>query len=211
MVGSNKAVKIGIIAEENNDVDVLYELTCKIIKENQFAFKRFVGHGCGKLRKKSSAWEANLFKKGCTLLVVLHDLDRNKESVIRQYLENEIKNAKFDHTIILIPKEELEAWLLSDKHALKAAFKMRVLPKVPRYPEKIESPKEFLGELVRANSKTQYLNTVHNRRIASAISIPKLKCCPTFSDYPHFLRRAFNATLELILTDFSSMSTRVWC
>ena len=46
-----KALRIGVIAEEWNDVDVIYELTCKIIKENQFSFLNFAAHGCGKLQK----------------------------------------------------------------------------------------------------------------------------------------------------------------
>ena len=57
MAGSAKAVRIGVIAEEKNDIDVIYELTCKIIKENQFSFSHFIGHGCGKVRKKCNAWD----------------------------------------------------------------------------------------------------------------------------------------------------------
>lgn len=30
-------VKIGVIAEENNDIDVLYELTCKLTSESNSA------------------------------------------------------------------------------------------------------------------------------------------------------------------------------
>lgn len=46
-------MRIGVIAEEASDIDVLYELTCKLTKENMFSFKRFIGHGCGKLRKNA--------------------------------------------------------------------------------------------------------------------------------------------------------------
>ena len=40
-----KSIKIGVIAKEINDVEVLYEYTAKLIPENGFAFAQFVGHG----------------------------------------------------------------------------------------------------------------------------------------------------------------------
>lgn len=190
MAGSIKAVKIGVIAEEKNDVDTIYELTRKIIKENRFSFTHFIGHGCGKLRKKCRAWADNLFDRGCTHLIVVHDLDKNDEKNLRTMLGNEIKDVKFKRTIILIPIEELDAWLLCDAEALKATFNMKKITKVPKSPEKIASPKEYLGELINKNSKAQYLNTVHNRRIAGNITIKSLVKCSSFSPFPVFLRLA---------------------
>ncbi len=191
MAGSTKAVRIGVIAEEKNDVDVLYELTCKIIKENHFAFSNFVGHGCGKLRRKCKAWARTLLDRGCSHIVVIHDLDTHNEKCLRAMLEGEIAELRGAVKVVLIPNEELEAWLLSDSDALKIAFNMRKLPKIPRWPERIDSPKEFLAEVVRQNSRAQYLNTVHNRQIAKALAISKLARCPSFSPYPRFLDVVF--------------------
>ena len=47
MAGSKKSSRLGVIAEEYNDIDVLYEYTAKLIAENSFRFLPFVGHGCG--------------------------------------------------------------------------------------------------------------------------------------------------------------------
>ena len=187
----NKAVRIGVIAEEKNDVEVIYELTCKVIRENQFLISKFLGHGCGKVRGKSQAWAQNLLAGGCLHLVMVHDLDTRDEQALRTLLENKIDDSDFEQKVILIPVEEIEAWLLSDSEALKTVFNMRKLPKVPRWPEKIKNPKEFLGEVVRKNSKSQYLNTIHNKHIANALSISKLNRCPSFSPYPEFLKSAF--------------------
>ena len=143
-----KAVRIGVIAEEQNDVDVIYELTCKIIKENHFSFLRFLGHGCGKVRRKCCIWGQNLVDRGCSHIVVLHDLDRRDEKELRTMLEKEIGNVNTGHQVVLIPTEELEAWLLSDTKSLKAVFNMRKEPKVSKSPEKISSPKEFLAKVV---------------------------------------------------------------
>ncbi len=73
-------MRIGIIAEEASDVEVLYELTCKLMNENMFSFKKFIGHGCGKLHRKCTAWAENLLLRGCSHLVVIHDLDNNDEA-----------------------------------------------------------------------------------------------------------------------------------
>lgn len=191
MAASIKAVKIGVIAEDNSDLDVIYELTCKIIKENQFSFARFVGHGSGRLRRKCRAWAQNLSDRGCTHIIVVHDLDRSVEHELRSLLQAQLENLHFETSIVLIPIEEVEAWLIADPMALKAVFNMNKAPKVPKRPETIQSPKEYLARLVRKDSKAQYLNTVHNRRIASALALSSLERCPSFQPLPGFLERIF--------------------
>ena len=189
MAASIKSIKIGIIAEEQNDIDVIYELTTKLINSNKFTFKKFVSHGCGKLRRKCSAWAQILKTSGCTFLIVVHDLDKNDEKKLRFTLERELTGVNFTNSIVLIPIEEMEAWLLSDPTAIKSVFNMKKLPKIPKHPENINSPKEFLSQLVKSNSKTQYLNTVHNKRIAEAVSISQLGACPSFTCFPPFLEQ----------------------
>lgn len=183
-------MKVGVIAEEKNDIEVLYELTRKLINENSFSFSHFVGHGCGKLRRKCGAWAENLIKRGCTLLVVIHDLDKRNEFQLRATLEGHIKGLPFKHSVVLIPIEEIEAWLLSDPNAIKAVFNMRKIPRIPNQPERISDPKKFLSNLITRNSKSHYLNTIHNRKIAAELVIRSLKRCPSFSRYPVFLSEA---------------------
>ena len=190
-------MQIGVIAEESNDVEVLYELTSKLIPESAFSFKQFVGHGCGKLRRKCGAWAETLLARGCSFLVVIHDLDRCDEAELRASLDTQIKDTQFELTVILIPIEEIEAWLLSDPKALQIVFKMRKVPKIPTQPERISNPKEFLSDLVTQKSKAQYLNTVHNRRIASALVIESLDCCPSFARYPTFIKEAMKRARAL--------------
>lgn len=191
MAVSTKTLKIGVIAEERNDIDVLYELTCKIIPENAFGFKQFIGHGCGTLRRKCRAWATNLKQRGCLFLVVLHDLDKRNELELRASLEGEIEVQSFHGSVVLIPIEEIEAWLLCDPEALKTVFRMQSLPTIPIQPEGISSPKEFLAELVTRNSKSHYLNTIHNQKVAAELTLDLLRIrCPSFSRYPKFLTEA---------------------
>ena len=143
--GLINTLKIGVITEEQNDVDVLYALTTKLIQENCFKFRKFVGHGCGKLVRKCGDWSENLQNRGCKLLIVMHDLDRSKENVLRARLEAKIKDRFMGGKIILIPIEELEAWLLKDSNAIKLIFNMKKLPACPANPQETKDPKEYLN------------------------------------------------------------------
>jgi len=186
------AVKIGVIAEEYDDIDILYELTCKLASENEFSFTKFVGHGCGKLRRKCTAWSHNLVKRGCSHLVVIHDFDSNDEHSLREELEESVRGIAFTGHLILIPVYEIEAWLLSDPLALKQTFSMSKTPKVPAHPERVRDPKEHLRDIVWKHCKKYYINTIHNRKIASEIRIERLSVCPSFSSYPEFVDRNVN-------------------
>jgi len=180
-------VKIGVIAEEQNDVDVLYRLTCKLLPENSFSFSKFIGHGCGKLRRKCRPWAKNLIARGCSHLVVLHDLDSRDESSLRKELLGSIANLPFSGHVIIIPVHEIEAWLLCDALALKTAFNMRRTPRVPARPERIQSPKEHLRDLVWRSCQKRYVNTIHNGKIARFVRLESLEACPSFTPYPQFV------------------------
>lgn len=185
-------MNIGVIAEEKNDVEVLYELTCKLTDENTFSFKRFVGHGSGMLRRKCTAWAKNLLKRGCTHLVVLHDLDENNEDKLRSELTNCVRNIGFRGYLILIPVREIEAWLLVDAKALQNVFNMAKAPKLPALPEEVMRPKEKLRDIIWKAARKHYVNTIHNRKIAAASRIPRLRTCRSFRPYPAFITSLAN-------------------
>ncbi|MCK4792189.1 MAG: DUF4276 family protein [Desulfobacteraceae bacterium] len=178
---------IGVIAEDNSDIDVLYELTCKLTKENTFSFKSFNGHGSGMIRRKCTAWAKNLFQRGCSHLVVLHDLDEYKENELRLKLRACVHNVNFKGYVILIPVHELEAWLLADAKSLKEVFHMVKLPKLPRNPEAVKRPKEKLRDIIWKATNKYYVNTIHNKKIAAACRISKVKNCKSFCPYPKFI------------------------
>ena len=76
------ALKIGVIAEEHNDIDVIYQLTCRLTPENTFTFSRRVAHGCGRLANKCQSWSRDLVRRGCTHLIVIHDLDDKDQNTL---------------------------------------------------------------------------------------------------------------------------------
>jgi hypothetical protein len=177
-------VNMGIIAEENSDVEVLREVTLALLRPHRIGFKRFVGHGCGKLRRKCGAWARNLVEQGCRWIVVVHDLDIQNERRLREELTAAIGPAGAQDSVVLIPRREIEAWLLYDGRAIATAFREIRLPRLPGNPESLVDPKRHLYHLVRKLYRKEYLNTVHNELIAKHIRLPLLR--PSHSFAPHF-------------------------
>lgn len=192
MGGSNKSIRVGFIAEENSDIEVMYQLMTKLIAENRFCVSQFIGHGCGKIQKKGRGWAEILIQKGCQAIVLLHDLDRRDENELRSMLNGLIDGIAKPPILILIPIEEIEAWLLSDVDAIRDVFRMKANPKLPTQPERIKDPKGWLAKLVRKGGTGKYLNTVHNKRIAAAMSLKEVqKKCPSFHPFPPFIKAIF--------------------
>jgi hypothetical protein len=183
------ATHIGVIAEDDSDVATLYELTCKLVRAETFKFRKFVGRGCGKLRRKCRPWAVNLRAKGCEHLVVMHDLDEREETDLRQELERLIEGTGFSSSLVLIPIREIEAWLLCDRPALKAVFGTPRLPKLPSNPETITDPKAEMETRVRNAGGSLYVHTVHNMKIARACKVQVVEDrCSSFKPYVSFIR-----------------------
>lgn len=184
------AVRIGIIAEDMSDIEVL-KILAKKVSRKTFSVSHFVGKGCGPLAKKTPGWCKNLWLKGCTHILLIHDLDRNNLADLRLRLETILGLAPQLFKAVVIPSEELEAWLLSDTAAISKALNLKKILKEIHHPEKVPSPKEHIGEMVRKNSNSQrtYVNTVHNRLIAHEMDINKIKAkCPSFLGFASFLK-----------------------
>lgn len=174
---------VGIIAEDESDVAVLVELLRRLASKPNFGWEKFVGDGCAKVRSKLIPWSRNLFLKGCNCLLVVHDLDRNDLSKLTAELTEKAANCGITERLVLIPVEELEAWLLSDMIAIRLIFDLQKGPKEITHPQKISSPKEHLRGLVKkwSANRRDYLNTRHNKKIAEKMDLGKLLSkCPSF-------------------------------
>ena len=168
-------MKLGIIAEDESDVAVIQAVTLSLLKPRHVGFSRFVGHGCGKLRRKCGGWARALVRQGCPWVAVVHDLDINDEPQLRTQLAEAIRPAGAQSTVVLIPKHEIEAWLLYDGGAIARAFNEKQPPKLPGDPESLPDPKKHLRHLIRKKYDKEYVNTIHNARIANHIDTTLLR------------------------------------
>lgn len=188
MAASKRTIKVGILAEEDSDVAVVRLLLIKITPRVSFGVRSFVGHGCGKLRYKARVWASQLADRGCSVLLLVHDLDRQELVQLKAILESALEPSPICPFLVVIPIEELEAWLLSDADALRAAFHLKKRPKCPANPELVADPKRYLEQLVwKASEKTKrYVNTIHDVRIAEHLGIPSVRKCKAFKPLERF-------------------------
>lgn len=182
---------VGLIAEDDSDVSVVEVLIRKIARKH-FKTKQFVGRGCGKIVAKCRSWAIALGQRGCSLLIVLHDLDQRQEPALRTSLVDALNPCPIAHHAIVIPVRELEAWLLADHEAINRAMKLaRPLNQIAD-PQGVARPKERLRDLIysRSNHTTTYVNTIHNIRIAEQVSIARVRArCSSFGPFEQFVSR----------------------
>ncbi len=180
---------IGVIAEDNSDVEVVNEIIKKIAPNKRYSIKSFVGHGCGKIQGKCFQWAGVLKTKGCSLLIMLHDLDDRLLDELDTSLRQTLKNCTIPKHIVVIPVKEIEAWLLTDNLAIQRAFKLNKKVERISNPEIIADPKRKLDEIVRlrSGSTKRYINSVHNQKIAAEIELVNLRRCSSFRPLENFL------------------------
>lgn len=195
-----RAPLVGIIAEDDSDVDAASVLIHRISERDSVGVRRFVGHGCGRIKRKCRSWAENLRAKGCRFLILIHDLDRNDLEVLRQQIEDAITPSPIMPHLVCIPVEEMEAWWLSDPEAIRSALNLRQSPQINGHPERISSPKERLGSIVRQYSqKTKvYLNTKHNVKIAEYLDLTKAKQCKSFVPFHDFVAKYLSAKKKVV-------------
>ncbi len=180
-------VKLGIIAEDESDVAVLREITLSLLRPEKVGFKHFVGRGSGKIRRKCRVWADVLLRSGCKWIAVVHDLDEYDERGLRAQLAKSLKGIKAWAMVILIPKKEIETWLLYDSEAIASTFDLRIRPKLPPNPESLSDPKKYLRDLVWQNYRRDYINTLHNAAIAKGVRPARLASCGSFQPHPVFV------------------------
>jgi hypothetical protein len=182
---------VGIIAEDDSDVDAARVLIQRISKRDNIGIKRSVGKGCGRIKRKCLKWAETLGAKGCKYLVLIHDRDRHNIAELRGSLAAAISPSPIRPYLICIPVEEMEAWWLADPNALKRALHLDRTPKIHGLPQSIPSPKEYIGRLAKqcSQGKVLYLNTVHNPVIASHVDLSKLQKCDSFAPFFDFVKR----------------------
>ena len=182
------AVKYGLIAEDASDIEVIKKLAKKLCGKN-ISSSQFVGKGCGPIKRKAVAWCKAFATKGCSQILLVLDRDRHDADQLRSQLIDVLSVAPQARKVVVVPSEELEAWLLSDHSAIKVALNLRKPIKEEHHPEQIASPKEYLGAAVWkiSNKTVTYVNAIHNPLIADHIDVARIsKKCPSFRPFAEF-------------------------
>jgi len=181
----------GIFSEDKSDFETLKVLIQRLAIDEKIQFCGKGFNGCGELLKH--AWR-NLKSQadmGCTRFVIAHDADqRDFRDVQRDLVDKIIKPSGIKKSIcLLVPVQEIEAWLLADVCAASNLFK-GWMPKPEPNPESIARPKEYLEKLSRvASGSPRYRHAMHNPQLAKHIDLVKVsKSCPSFRPLETFVK-----------------------
>lgn len=179
-----------ILAEDRSDANSLANLVKRIGQiESRIMRKGF--SGCGELCRKASAHILNFADQGATHFIICQDSDGHDPVQIRnsicQTIERKINLNEYDH-LIVVPVQELEAWLIADESALQKVIPSFKLQKV-NHPETIQSPKEWLIQKSRTGrSKPLYSPVTHNEKVSAHLDIDTVKSkCNSFSELVAFV------------------------
>ncbi|QEH39172.1 hypothetical protein OJF2_77840 [Aquisphaera giovannonii] len=179
-----------VLAEDRSDVDSLVVLIKRIRGvENATILKKGFS-GCGELCRKAGSHVRDFAEKGATHFIVCHDSDGNPPAEVRKKVRESIaaRTAVPEDCCIVVPVQELEAWIIADEEAIKKAIPSLSIKPVAR-PETVPSPKEWLvDESRRGRSRPLYVPTIHNAKVAAHLDLKKVeKKCPSFSDLVAFV------------------------
>ena len=162
----------------------------RILKNRNCSIRGKGFSGCGELRRKLGS-HINLFADlGVTRVVVCHDADGHDPQTIRREIEGIIRAYGCSGLPcgIVIPVQELEAWIIADGAAVSRVIQTLRIRDVST-PESIDSPKEWLvRESRRGRSSPIYIPSLHNQKVAKHLDLAKLeKKCPSFKPLKDFL------------------------
>jgi hypothetical protein len=93
---------VGIIAEDDCDVDSIRTLIHRIKNNTNIGVRKFVGKGCGKINRKSNAWANQLKQKGCTTLILVHDLDAHDLVELNERIRTALEPSAINNYLICI-------------------------------------------------------------------------------------------------------------
>lgn len=181
----NREDVYGIIAEDKSDVDMLKVIIKRLANSKAIKIRGKGYNGCGEMLRKGAA-HLNSFKAlGCKRFVICYDADRASPS--ERYDEAVLKIVNLfgnnGQCCVVVPVQEIEAWILADIKAVTFVIPSWVPKKHFDNPESINDPKEILEKLSRNSKKRpRYSHAIHNFRVAEHLDLTVVKSkCKSFS------------------------------
>jgi hypothetical protein len=184
---------IGLIAEDDSDAKVIHALIKMMSRNQRFKVKKHLGRGSGRIAGKCKQWAMDLKNRGCTYLILVRDLDHVSPQERQIELRKALGTCPILRHVIIVPIQEIEAWLLADSNAIKRAMNLTLLPKEISSPESVRNPKSKLSDVIYrcSENKTRYVNTIHNEKIASELRVSKIRRCTSFLNFESFVQGIF--------------------
>jgi hypothetical protein len=180
----------GILGEDSSDVATLKVLVRRLARDESLPVKTKGYGGCAEMLRKG-ARQLQLFQNlNCTRFIVCHDADGPDPAPKRKLVRDRIvvPSGICGDCCIVVPVQELEAWILADIECATAIFRSW-RPAAIANPESIAHPKEHIEHLSRTSKqKPRYSHAVHNEKMARHLDLNRVsRKCPAFRELVAFV------------------------
>ncbi len=182
----------GILGEDDSDAETLKVLVQRLAGNPRLTVKTKGYGGCSELLRKG-AKQLQLFKMlSLTHFIVCHDADGPDPQPKRdEVIQRIVRPSGFtEDCCIVIPVQELEAWILADIECASKIFSSWH-PSPIESPERIFKPKEYLERVSKeGKQRPRYRHATHNERMALHLDLDKVaKKCPAFGTLVSFVKK----------------------
>jgi hypothetical protein len=181
----------GILAEDDSDAQTLSVLVKRLVGSDSIRVDAWGYGGSGRLLKDGAKDLRLLRAQGIRKFIVCHDADgpdpRPKRDLVMQKIVGPSGLTK--QYCIVVPVQELEAWILADIESASKVFgSWRPAP--VQNPEGIRKPKEHIERLCYRNKpRRRYKHAVDNERMARHLDLDKVaRKCAAFRVMAKFVR-----------------------
>lgn len=182
-----------VLAEDRSDADALVVLVKRLSGEPRQRVLKHGFSGCGELCRKAASHVQDFAAQGAEHFIVCHDADDNDPQAIKRKVRTCLaqKAPMPEHCCIVVPVQELEAWIIADERAITTVIPSLTIRGMPR-PERQASPKEWLvRESRRGRSQPLYVPTIHNAKVAEHLDTETVAAkCPSFRELVEFVQAA---------------------
>lgn len=183
--------RYAVLGEDRSDAEAIRVFIKRLVGDDRLTVKPKGYDGCGELLRKGARDLDEFLNQGYDRFVVAYDADRD-DPVIRQARARamvERSRVAANACCVVVPVEELEAWLLADVEAVSKKWPgWRPDPIVS--PERVRDPKETLEKLSRdSQRRPRYSHAVDNPVLAGLVDLVVVeRKCPSFVVLADFVR-----------------------
>lgn len=184
--------RYAVLGEDRSDAEVIQILIRRIAGNDKLSVHPKGYDGCGQLLRKGARDLDEFLSQGYERFVIAYDADSDDPVARHERARAEIlaRSRVPSHACcIVVPVQELEAWLLADIAAVRGKWP-NWRPDPIANPEQIEDPKEHLERLSRdAQRRPRYSHRVDNPILARLVDLTAVeRKCPSFRVLAMFVR-----------------------
>ncbi len=183
--------RYAVLGEDRSDAETLRVLIRRLADNERLAVKIKGYDGCGQLLRKGARDLDEFLSQGYDRFVVAYDADRDDPAARLARARSMVQESRAASSAccVVVPVEELEAWLLADVAAVSKKWPSW-RPDPIANPERVQDPKEYLEKLSRdSQRRPRYSHAVDNPMLAGLIDLEIVaKKCPSFRVLAEFVR-----------------------